>query len=323
MPMKQEAERAAEFWSSIDCSASERNFYAFPPIRSRSCKLIFGQADSRADWCEYWTVEKYLKERVPFDSALSLCCGFGELERILARLNVFRQMIGLDIAPGAIEQAKSRARSDGFTNIDYKVCDINVEDLPAQAYDLIWANGALHHIRDLERVIPMLYRALKPNGILISNEYVGPRYQRIGERQQEVINAVVHLLPSPFREPLTSEKSWIERLKARALANERAGPFGQVWRHTPMSYFTDVDPSECVASDRIVPILTETFDSIDVRYFGGSILFYALGANFYNEFDLTNERHKKLLEMLFQIEDALVSAGEIPNDNAHIVCWKK
>jgi hypothetical protein len=46
-----------DYWSNFDCSESDKNFDAFPPIRSRSSKLIFDEFDaSRKDWCEYWTV---------------------------------------------------------------------------------------------------------------------------------------------------------------------------------------------------------------------------------------------------------------------------
>jgi SAM-dependent methyltransferase len=318
---EREAQLAAEFWSQADCSASDRNFYCFPPIRARACKLIFDLADGRRDWCEYWTVEKYLKDRIPFASALSLCCGFGEIERTLAGFGVFQRMTGIDIAPGAIEQAKRLAAAEGLSNVDYRTCDLNNEELPEAAYDLIWANGALHHIRDLESVIPKLHRALKPNGMLVSNEYVGPKYQQIGERQKEIVNAVVHLLPPELREDAPVEQR-TEAQARRIFGVESRGIYGQAWRPTPRSYFEEVDPSECIASDRIIPILTHVFDRTEVKYFGGSILFYALGARFYDRFNLDDERHRKVLEMLFDIEDTLIATGEIPADNAHIICWK-
>jgi len=167
----------------------------------------------------------------------------------------------------------------------------------------------------------MLYRSLKPKGILVSNEYVGPKYQQIGPRQQEIINAIVHLLPTALRDTMPAV-SRSDKLKRRLVGIEAQEVFGQVWRPTPMSYFLNVDPSECVASDRIIPILTETFDSLEVKYFGGSILFYALGANFYDRFDFQNKHHRDLVEILFKIEDAMIEAGEIGADNAHIIAWK-
>ena len=104
-----------------------------------------------------------------------------------------------DIAPGAVKAAIETAKKEGFTNISYFVTDLNTADIPENEYDLIWANGALHHIRDLDIVIPKLYKALKKDGFLISNEYVGPNYQQLSLRHQEIINAIKHLLPDEFR----------------------------------------------------------------------------------------------------------------------------
>ena len=164
--MSHETDIVRDYWSHFDCSASEENFYLFPPIRARSCELIFGEVDAaRRDWCEYWTIEKLLKDRIPFEKCLSVCCGFGEIERILARQNVARQFVGTDIAPGAIEQAKQQAANEGLANIEYYVADLNQDDLPAGEFDLIWANGALHHISNLDVVIPKLHVALKDGGI--------------------------------------------------------------------------------------------------------------------------------------------------------------
>ncbi len=298
---------AADFWSKVDCSASDKNFYCFPPIRARSCNKIFGEYDSnRRDWCEYWTIEKYLKDKIPFDNCLSICCGFGEVERTLAKYNTAKHIIGCDIAPGAIEKARERAAAEGLNNIEYLVADLNNSTIKENHFDLIWANGALHHIEQLNTVIPMLYRALKPGGYLISNEFVGPRYQQIPLRQQEIINTVRHMLFPEFRrEP------------------ERNNIFGQMWQMKPVEYFLRTDPSECVNSQNIIPTLQKHFDYLDVKYFDGSIIMYALDSQFYHNFDFNNEKHKKFLELLFQIEDTFIEAGEIGRDNAHIICKKR
>jgi hypothetical protein len=68
-----------DHWSKQDLSASDKNFYCFPPIRARSSKKIFDEDDARrTDWCEYWTVERYLKDKIPIEDAL---ISTGELSR--------------------------------------------------------------------------------------------------------------------------------------------------------------------------------------------------------------------------------------------------
>ena len=293
------------YWSKVDCSASEKNFYCFPPIRSRSCKLIFDEVDARRrDWCEYWTVEKYLKDRIPFEKCLSICCGFGLVERILSKLNVAKEIVGTDLAPGAIEKAKKRAEQENIHNIKYYVGDLNEDTIPEAEYDLIWANGALHHIEDLDNVIPMLYRALKPKGFLISNEYVGPKYQQVGKRQQELINAVKHILPSELTDKNNDDI------------------YNQIWHKIPEEDFIKKDPSECVNSNNIIPVLKKTFDEVEVRYFNGSILTHILDKKFYDNYDPQNANHVKLLKTIFEIEDTLIETGEIGSDNAHMICMK-
>jgi len=320
-----------DYWSKVDCSASEKNFYCFPPLRTRACKLIFNEdAGQRRDWCEYWTVEKFLKEVIPVGKCLSICCGFGSVERTLAKLNVAKQFVGVDIAPGAIAQARERAKAEGYQNIEYRVANLNEDDLPAEEYEIIWANGALHHIRELDSVVGQLKRALKPGGFLVSNEYVGPDYQQVSVRQQEIINAVRHLLPADLRSPQCSsgheglrarlKQAFCRLFRPRQLREDMV--YAKLWEMPGVDYFLDSDPSECVKSSEIIPVLKSNFSDIDVRYFDGSILFYALDAAFYDNFDSQNPHHRKFLELLFALEDHFIAAGEIKRDNAHIICRK-
>jgi SAM-dependent methyltransferase len=303
-------------------------------MRSRACQLIFGEEDhGRRDWCEYWTVEKYLKARIPFDKALSICCGFGHVERSLSRLHVANQIIGTDIAPEAIAKAAARAKEEGIENVHYYLSDLNREDLGIHAYDLIWANGALHHIKDLNFAISNIHRALKPDGYLIANEYVGPDYQQIGKRQEELVRAVLPLLPDQMKRHSRyridrSDRSFKNSVKncVKELLNKIdtwTGTDRAIWYKPPIEYFLGTDPSECVHSSGIIPTLKQTFADVTVRYFNGSLLMYALGAEFYANYAPDNANHKKLLDLLFKIEDTLIDMGELTPDNAHIICHKR
>lgn len=293
--------------------------------------MIFNEPDaSELSWCEHYTVQNCLKDSLPFKKCLSICCGFGQVERTLARYQVAEKIVGTDIASGAIEEAKKRAEAEKLDNIDYYVADLNTEELPFQEYDLIWANGALHHIADLERVIPKLHQSMKVDGVLVSNEYVGPKYQQIGTRQQELVNAVKHLLPPELRGKDICRWPYGDSLAKKALRYasripERMRPDGiydVLWRRRSEAFFLASDPSECVGSDRIIPTLKKYFDQVEIRYFNGSLLFYALDQNFFDNFDSANSKHVATLQMLFDLEDALVAAGEIGHDHAHIICRK-
>jgi ubiquinone/menaquinone biosynthesis C-methylase UbiE len=325
-----------DYWSKFDGLATEKNFYCFPPIRSRSCKLIFDEYDaSRKDWCQYWTVEKYLKNKIPFEKCLSICCGFGEIERSLSRLNVAKKIVGMDIAPGAVEKAKVKAKEQGLNNIDYYVGDLNNDDIPENEYDLIWANGALHHIDKLEVVIPKLKNALKSGGFLVANEYVGNNYQQVGKRQQELINSVRHLLPDELCQKEVVRLKYPEgnsilmrgirfiKRKLYKYWNNNYSVYEKIWEPPSIEYFLKNDPSEGINSQNIIPTLKKHFDNIDVKYFDGSILMYVLDAKFYDNFDINNTSHRKILQNLFEIEDTYIQSGDLSRDNAHIICKKE
>jgi SAM-dependent methyltransferase len=305
-------------WSTVDCSADERNFYCFPPIRARSSSLVFGEPDAGPDWCERRTVEQ-MKGRTPFETCLSVCCGFGHLERSLARLGAAKKFVGIDIAPGAIEEARRRAVG---LNIEYLVSDLNETALPRQQYDLIWANGALHHLANLEEVVSRLHGSLRPGGYLVCTEYVGPRYQQLGARQQELVAEARALLPPELKSRAVAYRPFGNSFAAKtaryvARRVDRALGRPAVWEMPPLAFFLATDPSECVSSNRIVDALSRHFD-VDFRGFGGSILYYALDAAFYRNFDDTKASHVAAFREVCAFEDAHLA--ELGHDNAHIIC---
>ncbi|MBZ2170927.1 class I SAM-dependent methyltransferase [Nitratidesulfovibrio sp. SRB-5] len=321
---------AAIHWSKIDCSASERNFYCFPPIRARSSLKIFDEYDPlRKEWCEYWTAEKYLKGNIPFGKCLSICCGFGSVERTLARLGIANEFVGTDVAPGAIAEAQKRAHDENLLNISYVCEDLNTVTLPHNEYNIIWANGALHHIENLDKVIENLHNSLHRGGFLVANEYVGPNYQQIGRRQEEIINAVRHLLPDDLcnKETIHGLSVWKKGLrfiknKVLKLPKGEKAYFGKIFERHDLRFFEKTDPSECVNSINVIPTLKKYFSQVDVRYFDGSIAFYAFDEKFYANFDASNPDHMNLLNIIFDIEDRFIASGEIGRDNAHIICRK-
>jgi len=329
---------AAEHWGKTLCDAS-KTFYCFPPLRQYLYSMITGQISKgvlERDWVEKWTIDSFLQPIIPVDECLSLCCGFGEIERILASHGVFKHCTGIDGSIKALEQARKRARSEGYEHIEYRQANINQLILEPRTYDLIWANGALHHLTHLEHVTREVYKALKPGGFFIANEYIGPKHQQLDYRQREIINAVIHLIPPRYRQmreqsfvpPFFQGPRWKKALfKGAKMIFEKLKPsgnrfrFGKVWDVSPWHY-QHIDPSEGVRSDEIVPILKRVFQDIDIRYYHGSILLHALDQRFFEEFDPSNPEDQQLLNLLTDLEKTVIEIGEVGSDHAHIIARK-
>jgi len=188
-----------ERWSQEDKIVND--FYSFEPVKKYMLTCLSGNESEKIDndWMERWRIEKYLYDRMPVERCLSICCGFGFKERILSRLNAFSHCTAIDLSEKAIQEARRLAEADNIYNIEYLTADIENISLEKEKYDLIYASGALHHIKNLEHVISLLYDSLRPGGILLSDEYVGPSYNQLTQRHREIINSVMHMIPKTHR----------------------------------------------------------------------------------------------------------------------------
>jgi SAM-dependent methyltransferase len=107
----------------------------------------------------------FLLKQLPASSelpALEIGCGTGAFTRLLAQR--FRQVLGLDLSPGMIEQAK--ACSTGYDNVAFQVADALAYDLPAARFGCIASIATLHHL-PFEPILRKMKDALAPGGSLL------------------------------------------------------------------------------------------------------------------------------------------------------------
>lgn len=340
-----DSRRTAEYWGTAGAwqGASGRHWLDLVAVQQRLNLKVSGEPN--VNWLHY-TLQRYFADRLPLERCLSLGCGEGALERELARLGAFQHCDAYDIAPVSIEKARAAAAAAGYGHIQYAVADLNVSSLPPCRYDAVWAFGAVHHIERLEHIFAQVAQALKPAGLFILNEYVGPNRFQFPARQRQIIESSFELLPDHFRRLIVpaSERSvsaphrqqW-RSLARRLAAKLRGGDLvAATWRHIrerrrllsaspavksgpnlpSASSVQAVDPSEAIRSADIIPLLPRWFDLVERKPFGGGVLQFLL-ADIAGNFQ--DDAGGQLLEMLFAIEDALMAAGDLPSDFDYIV----
>lgn len=104
-----------------------------------------------------------LLARVPLTEprlVYDLGCGPGNSTELIATRFPKAEVIGLDSSPAMLESA--RVRSSGTT---FALADATTW-VPERAPDLIYANALLHWLPDHGSLIPRLFRALAPGGVL-------------------------------------------------------------------------------------------------------------------------------------------------------------
>ena len=104
-----------------------------------------------------------LLARVPLGAAarvVDLGCGPGNSTELLVQRFPGAQVTGTDNSAAMLESARQRLPSVGF-----ELSDI-AQWQPAQAPDLVYANAALQWVPGHEELIPRLFAALAPGGVL-------------------------------------------------------------------------------------------------------------------------------------------------------------
>jgi SAM-dependent methyltransferase len=265
-----------------------------PQVHLNHNYLITGSRD--AYWVD-WMRDRFFPGGGEVGDALSLGCGAGHLDRIFKQRSYrFRSFTGIDISEAAVERAAVLGAEVSLAPmIRYLAEDLNELELPARSFDFIYFFQSLHHIEALEHVLGQCQQALRPDGLLLVNEFVGPSRFQWTARQLEMASNVVALLPDELRRDL-----------------QRGGVKTAVERPT-IDHMMSHDPSEAVRSSEIEGLLKTTFD-VDAEWNWGGTLNHLVFQGIAGNFDAENPYHRSIVELLINHENTIVQEGLLPSD---------
>jgi ubiquinone/menaquinone biosynthesis C-methylase UbiE len=226
---------------------------------------------------------------------LSLGCGAAGTEIFASGHHLFGSLLGMDASPGALEQARAAARAASASGMEFARADLNALDLPRNEFDVVLMNMSLHHVRNLEGTLGTVERALKPGGILIANEYVGPSQFQFTDLQLALANAVLEVLPERWRMDID------------------VGAPKTHYVRQPRSHWDEVDPSEAIRSDEIVGELLNRFELLARHDYGGTLLHLALEHIVHN-FDPSDEGGVAAIRLMGLMEEQLIAHGVLESD---------
>ena len=103
-------------------------------------------------------------------------CGNGRLA--IAMASFAKHVVGVDISPTMIRQAKQRARMAGAINTDFVVGDAGEPAFAPSSFDLVVSSFALHET-SLTTALPRLAAILRPGGWFLALEPLGPADARL------------------------------------------------------------------------------------------------------------------------------------------------
>jgi ubiquinone/menaquinone biosynthesis C-methylase UbiE/predicted transcriptional regulator len=108
-----------------------------------------------------------------------LGAGEGTLSQLLAR--TARKVIAVDNSEKMVEFGASLAREHGFTNLEYRLGDIQSPPIEADSVDLAIFSQALHHASQPARAMAAAHGILKPGGRVVVLDLLSHGFEQARE----------------------------------------------------------------------------------------------------------------------------------------------
>jgi SAM-dependent methyltransferase len=252
------------YWDNVTHHTDTSDIWmGHPAVRAAINRRVSGNA---GEW-SVAALAKVLADRLPLESALSIGCGTGGLERSLMEEGIARRITGIDMSEPALEEARRLG-----PGIDYHASDARTF-LEGKSFDAIFFHQSLHHFDDLDDLMSRVAGALRPNGILYIDEYVGPSRDEWPWWRLAMPNLVYRGLPAGTR-------------RAKIV-------------RAPINY---EDPTEAIRSSQIVDAVTRRFDVVHRRDYGGNLL-----ALLYPNMNRASPRFNEAVEQLIRVEDWILA----------------
>ena len=227
------------------------------------------------------------------ERSLELGCGAGSRSLSLAERGLCKRIEGFDVSAERIARAEAERERLGFAG-SFRFGDANHPRFEAGAYDLVFSCHSFHHFLRLESILEEVRRSLRPGGLFVLEEFVGPTQFQWTDLQIEVTRGLLALLPPHLR-----------RLRWGATKELEGRP--------TVEEVVAVSPFESIRSAEIEPLFRQYFEVVAHRLLGGTLQ-HLLYNGIVHNFAPSDADADRTIDAICSIEDALVDRGLVPSD---------
>jgi SAM-dependent methyltransferase len=280
------SERIAEVWNQkLEAPKVRDRFWFFPEICSHINLKICGKPlpGVAHGIHERLRIESNGRE---FERAISVGCGLASKEMHLLSIGIVEHIDLFDLAGERLARAEEAYYKKGLSERAAFFCDDAYIRAPKEAYDLVYWNSSLHHMPDVYAALEWSASVLRPGGMLVMYEFVGPSRFQWSDLNMDAVRRFRASLPI-------------------ALRHAGSKPDPHIIRPT-VAQMIARDPSEAADSARILPSLKAIFPISNVVPIGGAI--YHFGLN--GIFPKVNNETKWVFEQALLLDDVLSTQGE-------------
>lgn len=152
--------------------------------RKRKAEEYFNSVAGRLgkNYCpgrSWEAIGHFLLHLTPKIKIADLGAGEGLISQLLARRA--EQVTCIDNSPKMVEFGSELAKKNGFSNLSYKLGDIEAVPLKDKSVDLALLSQALHHAPHPQQAVQEAFRILKPGGQLIISDLLEHQFEKARE----------------------------------------------------------------------------------------------------------------------------------------------
>ena len=261
------------------------------PVRAHLNQII--SHDPAKDYIETLAA-RHIKRFEPV-VGLSLGTGQGQTELRWVKACRFRELRGIELRREFVRAANELAREHYRPELVFVRGDLKRFPLSPSYYDFIFSDRILHHFQPVDVMIENVFRSLKPGGIWIVLDYIGPNRLQYNQVQVAEINRMLSAIPARFR-----TRYWSASIKKRVDASG-------------FLFMMLTKPFEAPQSREILPALQTRMKTVDLFELGGTILAPLLEDIEVN-FAEPDPQGAEILRKCIRFEQELLTAHRLSSD---------
>jgi len=250
-----------------------------PEVQEYLCQNF---TDNKEVWWTQDIKDRFAPGKKQFKKGLFLCDGNGWVSREFIDKKIVSEAVAFDWSTDLLKEAEAKK---GKRNICYFQADVNTINFENDEFDLIVNNAALHHVQYLNRLLYILSKALQPDGIFISSDYIGPQRNQYTRSHWDKIVRFNSTLPEVIRH---------ENLH---------------YPHLPTMLYTD--STEAIHADLIIKTMMRYFDLFEQHDTNGGLAYHLLTHNA-KAFAIPAVVRKPLVKMILEADRKLTKEKKVP-----------
>lgn len=236
---------------------------------------------------------------------LAIGSGMAFTEEDLVRKNYAGHVLAYEMSRSAVAAARARLDATEYGHrIELRSGDVLAENLPDAAFDAVFVQAAIHHFDRIEEMFALMHRVLRPGGLLVYDEYVGPDHHLYHPEVLAIMDEIDACLAPAYRRDVLA-------------GHTRTGV-----PKPSLEWMLRHDPSEGVHASRILPLTYQWFDVLDRADYGGTVMrpfFTGILPNF----DWEDPKDQTVARLVVLVEQLLLRHGVIPHYHTSVVARRR